>query len=251
MTLKELIMKVDFDSLLPYLEKWEKKNLDNIYAFREAYDILRNMEPDKDYRGEVTIITTTREDGTKITQVNFLDDNVWEKELAKEFVFPNGMQLNMEELAMRCLWEITFYGFSPVDREDTFSKMFGRRKPLNRYEVALDKLEESMWKHQTPRKFRARDEDGARLTIAHFPFKFCNKPMNRSKKKRKYRQDKREEYLEVMAKRETLIQMLTIPGSSFKRSDVEFLFDIAYGIRYDYCSVVLGTNGRLDYTLSP
>ena len=34
MTLKELIMKVDFDSLLPYLEKWEKKNLDNIYAFR-------------------------------------------------------------------------------------------------------------------------------------------------------------------------------------------------------------------------
>ena len=51
--------------------------------------------------------------------------------------------------------------------------------------------------------------------------------MNRSKKKRKYRQDKREEYLEVMAKRETLIQMLTIPGSSFKHSDVNFLFDIA------------------------
>ena len=227
MTLKGLIMKVDFDSLLPYLEKREKKNLDNIYAFREAYDILRNMEPDEDYKGEVTVITMTREDGTKITQVNFLDDNVWEKELAKEFVFPNGMQLSMEELAMRCLWEITFYGFSPADLEDTFSKMFGRRKPMNRYEVALDKLEESMWKHQTPRKFRARDENGARLTIAHFPFKFCNKPMNRSKKKRKYRQDKREEHLEVMAKRETLIQMLTIPGSSFKHSDVDFLFDIA------------------------
>ena len=87
MTLKELIMKVDFDSLLPYLEKREKKNLDNIYAFREAYDILRDMEPDKDYRGEVTVITTIREDGTKITQINFLDDNVWEKELAKELVF--------------------------------------------------------------------------------------------------------------------------------------------------------------------
>ena len=113
MTLKELIMKVDFDSLLPYLEKREKKNLDNIYAFREAYDILRDMEPDKDYRGEVTVITTIREDGTKITQINFLDDNVWEKELAKELVFPKGMLLSPEELAMRCLWEITFYGFSP------------------------------------------------------------------------------------------------------------------------------------------
>lgn len=249
MTLKELLTQVGFDELLPYLEKWEKKNLDNIYAFREAYDILRDMEPDKDYRGEVTVITTIREDGTKITQVNFLDDNVWEKELAKELVFPKGMLLSLEELAMRCLWEITFYGFSPTDLEDTFFKMFGRQKPMNRYEVALDNLEESIWKHQTPRKFRARDEDGARLTIAHFPFKFCNKPMNRTKKKRKYRQDKREEYLETMAKRETLIQMLTIPDSSYKRSDVEFLFNIAYGIRYDYCSVVHGTNGRLDYIL--
>ena len=68
MTLKELIMKVDFDSFLPYIEKREKKNLDNIYAFREAYDIFRNLEPDQDYREEVTVITTTREDGTKVTQ---------------------------------------------------------------------------------------------------------------------------------------------------------------------------------------
>lgn len=88
MTLKGLIMKVDLDSLLPYLEKREKKNLNNIYAFREAYDILRNMEPDEDYKGEVTVITMTREDGTKITQVNFLDDNVWEKELLKNLFFP-------------------------------------------------------------------------------------------------------------------------------------------------------------------
>lgn len=73
---------------------------------------------------------------------------------------------------MRCLWKITFYGFSSVDLEDTFSKMFGRRKLMNRYEVALDKLEESIWKHQTPRRFRARDEDGERLTFAHFPSSF-------------------------------------------------------------------------------
>lgn len=38
MTLKELLTQVGFDELLPYLEKWEKKNLDNIYAFREAYE---------------------------------------------------------------------------------------------------------------------------------------------------------------------------------------------------------------------
>ena len=58
MTLKELVMKVDFDSLLPYLEKWDNGHLDNIYAFREAYDILRGMEPDRGYRGKATVTTS-------------------------------------------------------------------------------------------------------------------------------------------------------------------------------------------------
>lgn len=43
MTLKELLDKVEFDALCPYLEKYEPKHLDNIYAFREAYDILRTL----------------------------------------------------------------------------------------------------------------------------------------------------------------------------------------------------------------
>ena len=124
--------------------------MDNIYAFREAYDILRGMEPDRDYRGKATVTTSIKEDGTKSTRVSSLDDDVWEKELAKELVFPDGLSVSMEELAMHCLWEITFYGF---------------------------------------------------------------------------------------------------PGSTFTRSDVEFLLGVDYGMRYDYYSVGCGTNGRLDYIL--
>lgn len=249
MTLKELVMKVDFDSLLPYLEKWENRHLDNIYAFREAYDILRGMEPDRDYRGKATVTTSMKEDGTKITCVSSLDDNVWEKELAKELVFPDGLSVSMEELAMHCLWEITFYGFSPADVNDTFSGMFGRQKPQNRYEAALDKLEESIWKRQTPRRFRARGEDGERLTVGWFAFERCDRRMNRAKRKRKYRQDRRRKYLETMARRETLIQTLTVQGSTFTRSDVEFLSGVAYGVHYDYYSIGCGTNGRLEYIL--
>ena len=33
--------------------------------------------------------------------------------------------------------------------------------------------------------------------------------------------------------------MLTIPDSSFKLNDVEFLFSIAYGIRYDHAIVFI------------
>ena len=43
MTVKDLFISVSFDELLPFLKEYETKHLDNIYAFREAYDILRNM----------------------------------------------------------------------------------------------------------------------------------------------------------------------------------------------------------------
>ena len=45
MTLKELLDKVDFDNLAPFIEKAEGKHLDSIYGYREAFDTLRYMKP--------------------------------------------------------------------------------------------------------------------------------------------------------------------------------------------------------------
>ena len=53
MTLKELLTQVGFDELLPYLEKHEPEHLDNLYDFREAYDILRNMKPANNFEGKI------------------------------------------------------------------------------------------------------------------------------------------------------------------------------------------------------
>ena len=55
MTLKELLTQVGFDELLPYLKKHEPKHLDNLYAFREAYDILQGMEPATEFNGEIHV----------------------------------------------------------------------------------------------------------------------------------------------------------------------------------------------------
>ena len=49
MTVKELIMEVGFDDLLPYLKEIIVGHFDNIYAFREAYDILRDMQPNPEF----------------------------------------------------------------------------------------------------------------------------------------------------------------------------------------------------------
>lgn len=247
MTVKELFMSVSFDELLPFLEEWESDHLDNIYAFREAYDILRNMEPNPNYQGEV-IISCNIENDHQTIEIIRSNDDVWENELSKEIVFKDGNQIDIREIAMRCLWEMTFYGFSPTDRNNTFDKMFNGHKPTRRYEIALEKLKESIWKHQTPRRLRYKDKNGRRLIKYDQSRKsLFDLKMNRSKRKRKYRQEKREKYLKIMSARETLISILSAPGSSFSYKEVNFLFKIKHGCRYCYNSVTNEGENRLDY----
>lgn len=251
MTLKELIMKVDFDSLRPYLEKFEQRNLDNIYAFREAYDILRRMKPEKGGLHEIRVIKSGRKtEGEKEWICVYpMHTACWKENLAANIIVDSDVHLTDEELAMNCLWEITLWGFSPKGQQETLDRILNHHKPVNKYEVALDKLEESIWMHQIPRKLRWRGRNGERYIKVENPFCFSNKRKNRSKRKRKYRQNKRDEYLRRMATRENLITQLSSEGSSFKRSDVDFLLNVKYGRQYDYLSVTSGTDGRLDYIL--
>ena len=73
--------------------------------------------------------------------------------------------------------------------------------------------------------------------------------MNHTKRKRKYRQIRRKRYLKQMSMRENLVQSLSAPGSSFVRSDVDYLLEVESGRQYDYTAVVSGTEGRLQYIL--
>lgn len=248
MTLKELIAKVCFDDLLPYLMRHEEDHLDNIYAFREAYDILRNMEPAPEYHGEIHVILIAGEydDEEKYVRVCYMDDADWDEDLAKDIVVDKDVNPNLAKLAMYCLWEITYDGFSPEERNETWKRILEPKKLINLYEVALDKLEESIWQHQIPRKQRSKDPNGRRYVSSDFVLKRCAKN-NRSKRKRKYRQSKREKYLKAMAKRENLVRMLCAEGSDFRHRDVEFLMDVKYVCRYNYRSVTRGTDGRLSY----
>ena len=251
MTLKELLTQVGFDELLPYLKEHEPEHLDDIYDYREAYDILRYMEPAKDFNGEIHVEWSGGEfEGEeKWISVGPMHDSSWEEDLAKEIVVADDVHLTPAVLAMHCLWEITYWGFSPSERQETWQQKFGPKTLTNPYEVALDKLEESIWRHQTPRRLRCKEPDGERCTRVELPLKWRDNRKNRSKRKREYRQDKREEYLRKMAARENLIRMLSAEDSSFQRIDVDFLLNIAYGTRYDYTSVTQDTGSRLAYIL--
>ncbi len=251
MTLKELLTQVGFDELLPYLKKHEPEHFDNIYAFREAYDILQGMEPAPEFNGKIHVEWSGGEFGNeeKWISVGPMHDSGWEEDLAKDIVIADDVHLTPAELAMHCLWEITYWGFSPLERQETWRQKFGSKTLTNPYEVALDRLEESIWRHQTPRRLRSKGKDGRRYVRWTNARDFFNDRKNRSKRKREYRQDKREEYLRKMAVRENLIRMLSAEDSSFQRIDVDFLLNIAYGTRYDYTSVTQATGSRLGYIL--
>ena len=205
MTLKELLDKVDFDSLIPYLKSYGKRYANTIYGFREAYDILRNMEPSADFEGEAMVRWSGEAYGNnQWIGVFHLDGDIWEDALAKRIVIGENVNLTMEEIAAKCLWEITFYGFSPNEITKTFDEMHGAEK-RNRFDILLDRLEESEWRHQTPRKYRSK-HDGMRLTGWGWVKKdLYRKGMNRPKRMREHRQETRKKYLKSMSRRENNI----------------------------------------------
>ena len=175
MTVKELIMEVEFDDLLPYLKEIIVGHFDNIYAFREAYDILRGMEPNPKFAEKVCI-----EQKEDLINIQSLDADFWENELAKELVLPKNATLNKEEIAAHCIYDITFYGFSPAERI------------------------ENLWKSHGSIKSK-------------------------------------------MERRESIIQELTVSGSSFMYKDLAYLLQVEYGTRYDYHSITNGQENRLAY----
>lgn len=235
MTLKELLNKVDFDSLVPFIEKSEGRHLDSIYAYREAYDILRYMKPSENFKGEARVEWSGEEYGDEQwIGVFHLDGDYWEDALAKEIVIGENVDLPIEEIAAKCLWEITFYGFTP--EHEGFEDLLGR-KLRNKYDLMLDRLEESEWRHQIPRKYRVR-RSGQRLISGDWGMKdWFGKRMNRPKRMREHRQEKREKFLKSMSRRENNILDLTAEGSSFTRADLDFVLSVKHGVRYDFRSV--------------
>lgn len=242
MTVKELLTNISFDELLPILKKYATDHIHDIYIFREVYDILKNIEPNDDYHDEVIVYYNVMLEYRSLIISN-IKSSAWENELAKDIVVKGTIQPDLHEVAMRCLWNLTMYGSSPIKRDDTIDKMFNINNPTLHYEKALNKLDERIWKH-LPRRYRYWDINGNPIVI-----KYSVKRMNRSKKKRLYRQKQREEYLELMATREALVSYLSSSESSFSYKDVEFLFHIKDHSRYEYISVTYGKDNRMNYIL--
>lgn len=247
MKLKELFDKYTFDEILPYLRKIEPENEDSMYQFREAFHLLRHMEPSKEDCGKVRIKWSEDEDETeRYISVHPLEGQRWDVGLAKEVVVADELKLDEKEIAARCLWSITFWGFEDEPDPEERNPFEYPPEQMNKYDVALYKIQLSQWKRTTPRRYR------------NFSIPLCvdtfyadrrrKRNKNRIKRMRNHRVECRKKYLEMHSQREEFIMKLVRCGA-FEREDVDYLHQVESGMYYPYDSRTWDVSKRVDYIL--
>ncbi|MBO5593241.1 MAG: hypothetical protein J5931_01415 [Prevotella sp.] len=247
MNLKELFEKHTFDEILPYLKAIDPEKEDSMYQFREAFDLLRHIEPSKEDCGEVRIEwSDDEEEADRFVTVNHLAGDTWDVALAKEVVLADDLYLCKEDMAAHCLWEITFWGFKDEPDEEDEKSFSIPPESKNKYDEALYKIQLSHWKRTTPRRYRSMNYP--LCTNIEYCLKRGRASKNRSKRKRDYRVECRENYLKMHSQREEFIKKLVRCGA-FEREDVEYLHQVESGYYNPYISRTWDVSKRISYIL--
>lgn len=120
MTLKELVDKYQFEEIIPELtELWDKGNL---YLFRQAHDILRALEPKKNEESGCIKVSKVTNEIESYNRVSNLSGWGWDENLNWEIIVDDECNLSEKQLLALCLWERTYYGFSPEQQHESFEK---------------------------------------------------------------------------------------------------------------------------------
>ena len=115
MTFKEILERVEFiDLVKPLIERDKKASL-NLYSYKEAFDLLRMMQPQDDDGITVDVDMTDYDDGKPpCLAAHFKLRTEWESIIAREVVIADDCQhLPIADIAAILLWEITYWGFDP------------------------------------------------------------------------------------------------------------------------------------------
>lgn len=141
MTLKELLDSLTFDEIVPsILTRYKDCDVRGLLAsYKQHFDYLRSLVPTVPHlieRKEARI-SLYKEEGNTHLDAYPLEGDCWEDSLSKELVVDDEVKASHAEIAACCLWHLSFYGYLPYQREETFDGMFDgigkRRALLNSY----------------------------------------------------------------------------------------------------------------------
>lgn len=250
MTLKDLLLKYEFGALVPDLIQTDKPAKDNLYAFKEAFDELRRMEPG-DPHGEQIVIdieVDSDDDGKEIErylEASNCEGDLWEASLAKEVIIKADVA---EERALaQILWHMTFYGFS------AYEKTMWNDVPHNHYERKAALLEYRQHCNYARIKCKKRPtEDDLRCGLSLEEWDTYRKReahRNRAKRMRDARQNRSIARLERQGKITRLMNRLLRYARDYDYADIKYL-EAAKEIRiYEFYSRTTNMEGRGDYIL--
>lgn len=129
MTLKELLNKVEFDDVAPYIVQHYPDMAKCLFGFKEAFDGMRNTIP-SNLDGENVKVEYYIEDAKDPCLATFHSDNAdWETVVGCEVIIGTNVSAPLEEIIAVVLFDATFWGFTPEDREETFDVWQEDRRP--------------------------------------------------------------------------------------------------------------------------
>lgn len=224
MTIQELFKSLGFKAIsesLLHTHNRHELTVHDLAGYKMAYDRLCNMEFNGE-GGEVTFTVTPREEWDDFHSLPLLADNVegdiWENIVGKTVIRPTDNPFTDAELAGAILWGATFYGFTPKQREELFEEEFSPTVPtpiamqIKRLNLKKDLM------YCRNRKIRDELKKEMKSTSPDYTFSSeamiwqFNQPskrkLNRSKRKREYRIDKRIEELWRLHKIQLLLDLL-------------------------------------------
>ncbi len=251
MTLKDLLLKYEFDTLVPDLILTDKPAKDNLYAFKEAFDELRRMEPGDPHGEEIVVDmeVDTDDDGNEIDRYLYASHcggDFWEACLAKEVVIKADVT---ETCALaQILWHMTFWGFTPEDES------FWGDMPRNKYEMKAALMNYRQFcNYARIKPKRNPDEHDLLCALPVEGWDECQEReahCNRTKRMRDARQQRIIECLEQKGKIQCLKDRMLAYAWDYDLADVKYLDHAETACVYDFYSRTSSINDRCEYILT-
>lgn len=250
MTLQDLLLKYEFDALVPDLLLTDKPAKDNLYAFKEAFDELRRMEPG-DPHGEKIVVgieVDTDDDDNEIERymdASNCEDDFWEACLAKEVTIE--AKVTEAHTLAWILWHMTFYGFNTEEKtmwDDALHNKYERKAALLKYRQHCNYARIKCKKCPT--------EDDLRCALSLDGWKIYEKReahRNRAKRMRDARQNRSIARLERQGKITRLIDRLLLHALDLDYAEVKYLEETNTITLFDFFSRTPTPEGRIDYIL--
>ncbi|MDL2281495.1 hypothetical protein LJC44_00065 [Parabacteroides sp. OttesenSCG-928-G06] len=243
MKLKELLLACEFKDTIPHIIEYDPKQEGMISDYKNIYEILCHTEAvDSDEFIEISWHEADYPGSEPYIYVGNCEGNFWNKNLGKEVIVRDNLNLTNEQIVAYCLWSLTFYGFYEIERRERWSRNSGRVR--NKYEVAAERLRMRLSGNYHHKEFRGKDA---------YPKEECDywwkrkNRRNRSKRMRDHRMGKRIKQLERLSRIEKLIQRFNNTNLSSHIIDSFFSDELIF--EYSYHSYAYDVKQRIPYII--